>query len=98
MTPHGEKGHLNVLVKDQNSDATGYGQHNRLIVYGSRQSVTVREDIRWDLPYSTETQRKKVYMGWARLHPRGTRLAAMGSERFGDSIFHDYTILKKVTK
>jgi len=97
MTPHGEEGHLNIYTKDQDSDVTGFGRHNRLIVFGDVKDSTVeiREDIRWDLPLSTEAQRKKVYLGWQRQHPKETTLRYIGSEQVSDSIYHDYQIVKR---
>ncbi len=97
---HGEPGHLNVVVRDQDSDATGYGAHNRLVVHGSLDGGTiyVREDLipERPLPLSTDEQRRKVANGWRRLHPRGARLRLVSSAPYYNgrsvSIEHEYAV------
>ena len=93
---HGQENHLNVRVLDEESDCTGYGAHNRLVVFGdvAGPGITIREDTWRGYPMSTEEQRRKVAMGWSRLHPKGTRLRYLGTdpEPFGPfaSIEHSY--------
>lgn len=74
--PHGQLGHLNVAVRDQESRVTGYGAHNRIVVSmeadGSK--VHAREDFLWGLPTATPEQRLAVLTGWDRIHPKATEL------------------------
>lgn len=97
--PHGESGHLSILVKDQDSEKTGYGKHNRIVVLGEPDGsmITAREDYRWGLPESTEAQRQTVLNGSARIHPLGTRLEYIGSEPHetpaGYSVWHNYRVV-----
>ena len=94
---HGQPNHLNVLVLDEDSEATGYGAHNRLVVFGdiTGPGVTIREDTWRGYPMSTEEQRRKVAMGWSRIHPKGAHLRYLATdpEPFGPfaSIEHTYT-------
>ena len=96
MEPHGQPHHLNVAVLDEDSEATGYGAHNRLVVFGdvNGPGITIREDTWRGLPMSTEAQRRKVANGWSRLHPKGSRLRYLGTdpEPYGPfaSIEHQY--------
>ena len=90
---HGEHGHLNVRVRDQESDVTGYGKHNRLVVFGpcgSDKLYEVREDRLWGLPDSTEADRQKVLSGWQRQHPKGTRLQLTSTTDTGGSVWFEY--------
>jgi hypothetical protein len=98
--PHGVEGQINIFVLDKDSDITGYGKHNRLLVFrGTGKdgfTITVREDIR-GLPLSTEDDRRAVLMGWQRMHPRGQRLDYVSSVRYDaydawESIEHTYQI------
>lgn len=95
--------HANVLVKDEDSDLTGYRRHNRLLVFGDPRTgtITVREDIRPDFPMSLEADRTKVLNGWQRQHPRGSRVVYVGSSerywsgaRSWESIDHTYEVFK----
>lgn len=78
--PHGEPGHLSTRERDQESDITGLGKHNRLSVScdapaaGRPPIIYITEDFKHDLPASTDAQRRKVANGWQRLHPPRTRL------------------------
>jgi len=67
---------VNTITPDLESDVTGYGRHNRLLVSGTpgQREVTIREDIRPGLPMSNERDRMRVANGWQRQHPRGARL------------------------
>ena len=93
--PHGVSGQLNVYVLDKDSPITGYGAHNRLLVFqDARQSarVTIREDIR-GLPLSTEAQRQKVAAGYQRMHARGERLTFVESVRVDVfTVNHEYLV------
>lgn len=95
QSKHGEPGHVNVCIRDQDSDITGHGQHNRLLVFKDSQTgrIEMREDIKWGLPYSTELQRKKVLNGWQRMHPRGRKLKPAGREENDKSIWHYYELV-----
>lgn len=79
-TPHGVPHQFNTCVLDVDSDVTGYGKHNRIAVFYSRQDQTIeaREDL-IGLPLSTKLQRRKVMMGWQRMHPKGTKLTHVSS-------------------
>ena len=81
--PHGVPGQLNIYVLDKNADYTGFGKHNRLIVFKDIASgeIHVREDDIGLLP-STETQRQKVACKtFQRQHPRGSRLTLRKTEQ-----------------
>jgi hypothetical protein len=94
-TRHGIPGQLNVYVTDVDSDVTGFGLHNRIVVLGGKVDIIAREDLR-GLPLSTDAQRRKVLDGWQRQHPRDTQLGYRGSTRYavatGESIDHCYQI------
>lgn len=79
---HGVPGQLNGYVLDIESDITGYGKHNRLLVSGhpDGRQITVREDRR-GLPNSEECDRQKVLHGWQRSHPKGKTLRLVCVER-----------------
>ncbi|WP_418131440.1 hypothetical protein [Variovorax sp. 278MFTsu5.1] len=88
--PHGVPGQVNIYVLDKDSDITGHGAHNRILVFGHKDgTITAREDVR-GLPFSTEEQRRKVLNGWQRQHPRNSRLKLIHQEYGGDSIEHIY--------
>lgn len=98
---HGVPGQLNVCVLDVESEVTNYGKHNRLVVFRGTgvesQFIYIREDIR-DLPESTELDRMRIARHlWHRLHPAGSRLKHMSSERYGGilgpAIEHQYEIV-----
>lgn len=93
---HGLSGQINAYIRDIDSDITGFGKHNRLIVFGDLEgkSVTIREDLR-GLPMSTERDRRKIVNGWVRQHPRGSKLVYVTSEGFGNSVFHEYLVVKR---
>jgi len=100
---HNVAGQVNVYVLDVDSDITGKGRHNRLLVFRGTNDeghiVTIREDLR-GLPLSSDADRRKVSNGWQRMHPVGSRLEYVGSEqytnRLGESIEHTYTIGRSV--
>lgn len=73
---HGQPGHLNVFVLDQESEVTSFGKHNRLVVGREVDSgeIVVREDIKHGLSMSTEEDRQRVAKGYQRMHPKGTSL------------------------
>lgn len=96
---HGQSGHANIYVLDQDSEITGFGRHCRLLVSKNVASgvICCREDIRHGLPLSTDADRRKVMSGWQRLHPRGSRLVHISSSEpyqcgSGPSIEHLYRI------
>lgn len=78
---HGQKGHLNVLVLDQDSEVTSFGKHNRLVVGREVESgeIVIREDIKHGLPMATEEDRQRVAKGFQRMHPKGTSLKLIAS-------------------
>lgn len=99
---HGVEGQLNRLVLDVDSEVTGFGTHNRLVVFGDLDGsqVFVREDVSDDpaLPLSTEWQRLSVaHHPSHRLHPAGTTLEHVSSEPWtspmGKSIDHTYRVV-----
>lgn len=57
QSPHGEAGHLNVVVRDQESVVTGYGQHARVVAFAPEANeFYARVDMVWGLPCPTEEQ------------------------------------------
>lgn len=98
---HGEAGHLNVLVRDQDSSVTNYGRHCRLSVgrIVDTNTIIIREDIKYGLPESTEMDRQRVAKSWQRVHPKRSRLKHVSSERYQHpgaphaSIEHTYEIV-----
>lgn len=88
---------VNVYTSDLESDITRYGKHNRIIVLGDPEgrNVIAREDD-IGLRSPTETEQRRVLMGWQRQHPRGTRLRYAGSETYacdgGASVDHTYVV------
>lgn len=103
--PHGEANHINVLVRDQDSEITSHGKHNRLLVgrpTDSPYTIVIREDILHGLPMSTEEDRQKVARGDQRMHPKGTSLKHVSSSdpypsnHMGwQSIEHTYLICRQ---
>lgn len=95
-TPHGVAGQINTCVLDVDSDITGYGKHNRLLVFGvpGESQVLVREDTS-GLRMSTEADRRKVINGRRRIHPARVNLKFDKSEeiesRLGKTVFHTYS-------
>lgn len=94
---HGEPGHLNVFVRDQDSEITGYGAHNRILPgLADADHITAREDVRHGLTASTDAQRRKVMMGYRRMHPAGSTLQHVSSIPYrsaqGEHIEHLYAI------
>jgi hypothetical protein len=90
---------LNTKVPDRESEATGFGQHLRCVVYGSLDGteVTVRVDYTDSQPEPTDEQRRKVANGAQRIHKRGRRLTYVrSSERYSshagswESVEHYY--------
>lgn len=81
--PHGEPHNINLLVRDIDDECTGFGKHNRLVVFGSTDGtyVHIREDIipGRNLKTATPAQRLKVANGGRRIHPRGARLKYVSS-------------------
>jgi hypothetical protein len=48
--PHGEKGHLNICVKDQDSVVTGFGKHARVVAFHpDHEGLYIRVDRKWGL-------------------------------------------------
>lgn len=97
--PHGQPDNVNICVLDVDSDITGFGKHNRILVSlqhnGARKKITAREDILHNLNMSNDAQRRKVMNGWRRMHPKGTTLTYVGSSHpymtsYGTSIDHEY--------
>ncbi|OGU24361.1 MAG: hypothetical protein A2580_09205 [Hydrogenophilales bacterium RIFOXYD1_FULL_62_11] len=88
---HGEKGHINVLIRDQDSEITSYGRHCRLLVFKDVETglITIREDIKHGLPESSEADRQKVAKGGQRMHPRNSKLVHVSSERYQSAIGHE---------
>jgi hypothetical protein len=66
---------LNHFVKDEDSDVTSHGKHNRLVVFYDKAwaKVEVREDD-ISLPAASLEDAKRAAMGPRRVHPRGTFL------------------------
>ena len=97
---HGEKGHLNIYVKDQDSHITGYGIHARIVAgwCADDQCFYVREDLVHGLPASTDEQRQKVlrkdFIGW--VINRSSHLVCFSSVPFENrnSIEHVYRIVQ----
>jgi len=83
---------LNCHQPDIESDLTGRGRHNRLIVMRDLRErvVTVREDLQ-GLPPSTPADRMRAANGWQRQHPAGTKLTPIESVESNGSIFHTYS-------
>ena len=96
---HGEKGHLNVYIKDQDSHVTGFGVHARIAAgwCAEDQCFYVREDFVHGLQASTDAQRQKVirddFTGW--ILRRSARLVCCSSVPFENlnSIEHVYRIV-----
>ena len=96
---HGEKGHLNVYIKDQDSHVTGFGIHARIVAgwCAEDQCFYVREDFVHGLPSSTDAQRQKVirkdFTGW--VINRYSRLICFSSVPFENrnSIEHTYKVV-----
>jgi hypothetical protein len=90
----------NVLTPDVESDITGYGAHNRLLVSRGTRSeayeLTVREDVRAGMALSTERQRRKVLNGWQRLHSSRERVTWLRSVRAEGRIYHEYLVHARV--
>jgi hypothetical protein len=58
---HGESGHLNVFVKDQDSVVTGYGKHERVVCFLPRgNEMYMRVDVKYGLPIPTESDMLSV--------------------------------------
>ena len=89
---HGEDGHLNVYVRDQESYITNYGKHNRLLVFWNpaNELYEIREDRKWGLPDSTEKDRQRALKYDRRPHSKNCRFRYVESEEDGDSIWHIY--------
>jgi hypothetical protein len=88
--PHGEAGHINVLVKDQDSEITGYGKHCRLVVGRLVEGgdIVCREDIKWGLPLSNEAQRRKVIRK-SGLLPKRMWITLVSSDHYESSLGHE---------
>lgn len=97
--PHGVPGQVNIYVLDTESDITGYGKHNRLLVFMNRSARTI--DIREDnigLGWSTEMQRRHVACKtFQRMHPRNTDLVFQHYEESADGKqrWYSYTFVPK---
>lgn len=101
VTGHGVEGQLNIRTLDVDSEVTGFGTHNRLVVFGSmdNRTVTLREDVDVDpsLPLSAEWQRLSIaHHPSHRMHPDGTELVHQSSEAYaaagGQCIEHLYRV------
>lgn len=93
--PHGVSGQFNIFVLDRESDVTGYGEHNRLVVFGNPDNIQIT--LRGDsigLPSASEKQRQKVLNGWQRQHPRGTTLQLVCCERTTKNTWWYYNVVK----
>ena len=91
--PHGVPGQCNIYTLDVDSEITSFGKHNRLLVFGNRDgTVTIREDLREDLPLSTEVDRQRAAKGYQRIHPRFSRLHPIGTDTGERAIEHHYQI------
>lgn len=54
---HGQEGHLNVCVLDQNSPATGFGDHARVVAFCPKgNALYCRVDLMHGLPEPTPEQ------------------------------------------
>ena len=102
--PQGEPGQIHVLVRDQESEITSHGKHNRLLVFrpvDAPYTISIREDILHGLPMSTEEDRQRVARGYQRLHPKGTSLRHASSSApypsfngSAQSIEHTYLVCR----
>lgn len=92
---HGVPNQLNIYELDVESDCTGYGRHNRLIVMMDRKTNTI--DVREDnigLPDSTDKDRRKLANNPAhRLHRKGSRLIFLDTMADKKSIWYRYSIV-----
>lgn len=62
---HGKFGHLNVLKLDHDSIETGYGAHDRVVVFQpDYEGLYVRIDHLWELGTPTDKQILKVARGF----------------------------------
>lgn len=58
---HGKFGHLNVMIRDHDSHVTGFGKHDRVVVFGPEgNTFTARVDHKWELGCPTDAQVMKV--------------------------------------
>ena len=101
VTGHGVEGQLNRMTLDVDSEVTGFGTHNRLIVFGTTDGlyVQIREDVFADdsLPLSVEWQRQSIaHHPHHRLHPEGWTLRHVSSQPYDDGrcIEHIYAVVK----
>lgn len=54
---HGEQGHLNSIIKDQDSIVTGYGAHGRVIAFLPKgDEFELRVDLVWGLRRPTASE------------------------------------------
>ncbi len=104
---HGVEHQLNRKVLDVDSEVTGFGTHCRLVVFGDTDGRTIilREDVWADptLPESTDWQRMSVaHHPNHRLHPEGTHLVQVSSERYtgpaGPCIEHRYDVYRGLVR
>jgi hypothetical protein len=59
--PHGEQGHLNILLRDHQSAVTGYGAHDRVVAFlPNADGLYMRVDHKWGLGMPTVDQMLKV--------------------------------------
>lgn len=55
--PHGEKGHVNVFIRDHDSVITAYGQHDRVVAFlPDAEGLYARVDHEWNLGRPTADQ------------------------------------------
>ena len=91
---HGIPGQLSRIVLDKESEITGYGKHNRLLVFlcGNGQ-VMVRED-HIGLCRSTEADRQKVLNSPRRQHPRKTHCVFVVAKTTLTNTYWYYNVVK----
>lgn len=96
LRTHGVPGQLNVYKLDVDSDITGIGKHNRLMVFKNHRSgdIEIREDD-IGLAWSTEEDRQIVACEThQRMHPQGSNIVYQSSKRSdcGKQVWHFYSI------
>lgn len=96
LRTHGIPGQLNAYRLDAESDITGCGKHNRLLVFKNNRSgeIEIREDD-IGLPWSTEEDRQKVACEtYQRMHPQGAPIVHQSSQwsDCGRHVWHFYAI------
>lgn len=87
---------VNIYTPDAESEITGKGKHNRLLVFKDPQkgTIDIREDYQ-SLPMSTEQDRIKVANGYQRMHGKGSRLTLVDVFDEEGSVWYVYKIDSK---